>query len=141
MIRIKAIDGKQEKSAALLIYLQLSTLEGDIPLDGSTGYWWVAYDGALPVGFAGVTQSVRWCDTGYLCRGGVIRSHRGQGIQRRLIRVRERKAREIGWNWLISDTYQNPASANSLIGCGYRIFKPSQPWSFDGAIYWRKRLT
>lgn len=141
MVRIEAVDGKQDKAAALLTFLQLSTLEGDVPMDASAGYWWVAYDGALPVAFAGVTQSVRWFDTGYLCRGGVIRSHRGQGIQKRLIRVRERKARELGWNWLITDTFKNPASANSLIACQYRIFQPSHPWSFDGAIYWRKRVS
>jgi GNAT superfamily N-acetyltransferase len=140
VIRIRPIDGKQEAAAALLLYLQLSILDGDVPMEPSSGYWWVAYDGALPVGFAAVSQSVRWSDTGYLCRAGVIRSHRGKGLQKRLIRVRERKARQVGWKWLITDTYSNPASSNSLISCGYRIFKPSQPWSFDSAIYWRKAL-
>jgi hypothetical protein len=46
----------------------------------------------------------------------------------------------LGWNWLISDTYKNPPSANSLISCGYRTFAPSRPWGFDGAIYWRKKI-
>lgn len=140
MIRIEAVNGRREKIAALLRYLQLDTLEGDKPLSASEGHWWIAYDGELPVAFAGVLQSVRWADTGYLCRAGVIRSHRGQGLQRRLIRVREQKARRLGWNWLITDTFNNPASANSLIGSGYRLFEPSKPWSFNGALYWRKKL-
>lgn len=140
MICVKAVDAREEKTAALLHYLQLAILEGDTPCDLG-GSWWIAYDGELPVGFAGLQQSSKWIDTGYLCRSGVIRSHRGLGLQKRLIRVRERKARLDGWNWLITDTYKNPASSNSLISCGFRTYLPSAPWGFDGAIYWRKRLT
>jgi GNAT superfamily N-acetyltransferase len=141
MISVQAVDATDPKVAALLTFLQLSTLTGDEPYDVREGFWWVAYDGEMPVGFAGVVRSAQWTDCGYLCRSGVLRSHRGKGLQKRLIRVRERKAQALGWNWLISDTYRNPPSANSLIACGFKTFTPSRPWSFDAAIYWRKRLT
>jgi hypothetical protein len=62
------------------------------------------------------------------------------GLQKRLIRVRERMARELGWAWLITDTFQNPPSANSLISCGFKNFAPTKPWGFAGANYWRKKL-
>lgn len=140
MISVRQVNATDPKVAALLTFLQLSTLAGDEPYDTSDGYWWIAYEGQLPVAFAGVVRSFQWSDTGYMCRSGVLRSHRGKGLQKRLIRVREAKARRLGWNWLISDTYKNPPSANSLIACGYRTFTPSRPWGFDGAIYWRKRL-
>jgi ribosomal protein S18 acetylase RimI-like enzyme len=140
MIRIAAVDASDEKVAALLHYLQLETLPGTEPYDVSDGHWWIAYDGKLPIAFAGVSQSSKWGDAGYLCRSGVIRSHRGKGLQKRLIRIRERKARQNLWVWLITDTFNNPASSNSLISCGYRLFKPTNPWGFDGALYWRKKL-
>jgi GNAT superfamily N-acetyltransferase len=140
MISVRQVDATDPKVAALLTFLQLSALGGDEPCDVSDGFWWVAYDGKMPCGFAGVVRSIQWSDTGYLCRSGVLRSHRGNGLQKRLIRVRERKAKALGWNWLISDTYKNPPSANSLISCGYRTFAPSRPWGFDGAIYWRKKI-
>jgi GNAT superfamily N-acetyltransferase len=140
VISIKSVDATDPKVAALLTWLQLSTLGGDEPFDVAEGHWWIAHDGPMPVGFAGVVRSYQWGDTGYMCRSGVLRSHRGKGLQKRLIRVREAKARRLGWNWLISDTYKNPPSANSLISCGFKTFIPSRPWSFDGAIYWRKRL-
>jgi GNAT superfamily N-acetyltransferase len=140
MIRLQVVNAADPKVAALLMFLQLSTLTGDEPYDVNEGYWWIAYDGEMPIGFAGLVQSSRWYDTGYLCRSGVLRSHRGKGLQKRLLRVREMKARRLGWNWLISDTYQNPPSANSLIKCGFQTFTPSRPWSFDAAIYWRKKL-
>jgi GNAT superfamily N-acetyltransferase len=140
VIAVRQVDPADPKVSALLTWLQLSTLTGDEPYDVSDGHWWIAYEGEMPIGFAGVVRSLQWSDAGYLCRSGVLRSHRGKGIQKRLIRVREAKAKRLGWNWLLSDTYKNPPSANSLIGCGFRTFLPSRPWGFDGAIYWRKRL-
>ena len=53
-----------------------------------------------------------------LCRSGVIKSFRGKGIQKKLIRSRERFSRTLGWKWLITDTTDNPPSSNSLISCG-----------------------
>jgi hypothetical protein len=41
---------------------------------------------------------------------------------------------------LITDTYLNPASSNSLISCGFRLFEPSNPWGARGTLYWRKKL-
>ena len=138
-IRVVQVDQNKPAIAHLLNHLQGTILEGDVPCE-LNGWWWIAYDDALPIGFAGVMQSNRWTDTGYLCRSGVLPSHRGRGIQKRLIRAREAKARKLKWRWLITDTYKNPASSNSLIRQGYQIFTPSAPWGFDSAIYWRKAL-
>jgi GNAT superfamily N-acetyltransferase len=70
----------------------------------------------------------------------VLPEARGQGLQRRLIGARERHARALGMAWLVTDTYQNPASSNSLIAAGYRLYEPAQPWGARGTLYWRKRL-
>lgn len=145
MIRIVAVNAKNERIAALLRYLQLSTLQGDKPYDVRDGYWWIAYDGAMPVAFCGLTfwgmaHPSKQTDAGYLCRSGVLHSHRGRNIQKRMLRVRERKARGLGWNWLVSDTFNNPASSNSLIACGFRLFIPAYRWGLPGALYWRKKI-
>ena len=42
MISISRVDGKSEKIAALLKWLQLETLPGDDPIDTNIGYWWIA---------------------------------------------------------------------------------------------------
>jgi ribosomal protein S18 acetylase RimI-like enzyme len=140
-MRVVAVDGSKPAISALLQYLQLTCLPYDDPLDTSKAHWWVVYDGQLPVGFACLQASVQWSDTGYLSRSGVIPSYRGRGIQKRLLTVRESKAKRLGWRWLVSDTFDNPASGNSLIVRGFRLFKPSKPWGFDAALYWRKELT
>jgi GNAT superfamily N-acetyltransferase len=76
----------------------------------------------------------------YLCRAGVLPAHRGQGLQKRLIRARIQVAKEKGMNWLVTDTNDNPASGNSLIACGFKLFEPTVPWAANGAIYWRMKL-
>ncbi len=121
--------------------LQKLILPYDKPDCTSSGAWWLARDeNGAPVAFAGIKQSVHWSDAMYLCRSGVLGRARGKGMQRRLIAVRERHARRLGKNWLISDTTDNPASANSLIGAGFRMYEPSSPWGLKAACYWRKKL-
>ena len=139
MTRVAIIDGVAWE--AVLRRMQLAALPGDVPASTLVGWWWIARSNeGEPVGFAGLYRSTRWSDAGYLCRAGVARAFRGRGIQRRLIAARQRKAASLGMRWLITDTRDNPASANSLIGAGFRMFTPSVPWAADGALYWRKQI-
>ena len=120
--------------------LHIETLPADTYPEWAVGEWWLALDGADPVGFAGLQPSRQWCDAAYLVRCGVLPSHRGRGLQRRLLLAREKHARVSGLRWLVTSTLNNPASANSLIGRGYRMYEPSIPWGARGTIYWRKCL-
>ena len=141
LMKIKRVDIRCSVIQNTLELLQQKCLPGDTPFDTNYGYWWIVYDAHnLPCAFAGLVPSVRWLDTGYLCRAGVLPSHRGQGVQKRLIRARVRQARALGWNWLITDTYENPASSNSLIATGFKLFEPTKPWGANGTLYWRLKL-
>lgn len=108
----------------------------DEDLEG--GFWWLVFDEARPIAFAGVRPGIRNAGFGYLSRSGVHPKYRGQGIQRRLIRVREHYARKLNWKGCVTDTTNNPPSANSLIHEGYKIFAPKHPWGYTNTIYWRK---
>lgn len=112
----------------------------DEVLEPDSGYWWVVKNKTDIVGFCAMRRSTRWADTGYLWRAAVHPAHRGRGLQRRMILVRERMARRLGWNYLISDTNQNPQSANNLIKAGYRMYDPSWPYAFETTCYWKKAL-
>lgn len=102
--------------------------------------WWLVTDGDEPVAFAGLEPNFLADGSAYLARAGVIPSHRGQGLQLRLIRARERLARTIGCPAIVSATYNNTHSANNLIQAGYRLFDPAVTWLAEGACYWRKTL-
>lgn len=120
--------------------LHALTLPSDPFPEWYAGAWWIAVADGQPVAFAGVQRTRRWADAGYLVRAGVAPAARGQRLQRRLVRAREAYARQQGWRWLVTGTFNNPASANSLIACGFRIYEPAAPWLADGALYWRKRV-
>lgn len=105
------------------------------------GDWWIVYHYDEPVGFCQLTLSASAARRGYLYRAGVLQGHRGHGLQRRMIRVREKHARKYGWDAMVTDTHMNPASGNNLIACGYRLFSPPNGgWGFPAANYWRKNL-
>ena len=103
-----------------------------------TGYWWVAFQGKTPVGFACIRPSIRWSDTGYLAVSGVLKTWRGKGLQKRLIRKRIAFARDQGWHTVISDTmHDNPGSMRALTSCGFKPYNPSVRWGDgDHAVYW-----
>ncbi len=136
--RIAEVDGRAERP--LLYRLQREALPYDAPISSTTGWWWIAYDGDRPVGFASMDASTQWSDCVYLSRCGVIETARGHGLQKRLIRARIRKARALGMCWAITDTYENPESGNSLIRCGFRLYQPTRPWGAEGVNYWRRGL-
>lgn len=141
---IKAVDADDPHYRDEIIDLHdLTFFDVAVRPDLPRGYWWLVYapDAALPVAFCGLTEALATPGTGYLKRAGVLRAYRGQGLQRRLITVREKKARKLGLDTMITDTTDNPPSANSLIHAGYRVFEPAYRWAFRHSIYWKKDLT
>ena len=138
---VKKVDIRVPSVQTTLLFLQKKILPADTPYQPDRGHWWIAYaEDGKPVGFAGLVRSTRWTDTGYLCRAGVMDGFTGHGLQKRLILARIKQARKLGWNWLITDTTKNPASSNSLINAGFKIYQPGQPWGFRNAIYWKYRV-
>jgi GNAT superfamily N-acetyltransferase len=140
-MKIKRVDIRHLQIQNSLSALQKKCLPWDTPYDTNYGYWWIVYDSSNnPCAFSGLVRSSRWTNVGYLCRAGVLPSYRGKGVQKRLIRARIRQAKALGWEWLITDTYHNPASANSLIATGFKMYEPLQPWGATQTLYWRLKL-
>lgn len=105
--------------------------------------WWGAFHRDEPeelVGFAGMLASSVEPGSMYLNRSGVLKMHRGAGLQRLLIRARLKRAKDLGADSCTSDTYDNPFSANNLIAEGFRAYRPVTPWRTEGTVYWRKHL-
>jgi hypothetical protein len=62
----------------------------------------------------------------------------GNGLQLRLTRALESRARFHRWSSVVSDTTYNLASANNFIRAGYRLYQPQTPWAWPNTLYWRK---
>ena len=139
MYRIREVDGDDEDVAETLADLHRGTFFDSAPLpDFGCGHWWLAHSSEVPIGFAGLVLSTHARNAGYFCRVGVVRRHQGRGLQLRLMRAMETKARRNGWSSVLSDTTDNLPSANSFIKAGYRLYQPEIPWAWPHTLYWRK---
>lgn len=139
-MQIKQVDTIFQKYVDQLTKLHQSCFPMDDMPDFKKGYWWIAYDKGEPIGFCGLTHVSSWDSAGYLNRGGVLRSHRGRGLQRRMINVRVQKARKVGWSFLISATSNNNISSNNLIKCGFKLYSPNQEWLDGYSLYWIRKI-
>lgn len=138
MYSVRIVDGKA--LAPLLAEFDRELFPTSPRIEPDKGWWWLLYGGDECVGYAGMVPSQQWASTGYLCRAAVDPRHRGQGLQKVLIRRRIQHARKLGYTHLVTDTTDNPASANSLIACGFRLYEPAAPWAFKHSLYWIRRL-
>ena len=141
MYRIREVDGDDEDISDTLIDLHRLTFFESAALPSfDWGHWWLAYHGAEAVGFAGVVPSTHAENAGYFCRVGVVKNHCGNSLQVRFMRALELRARRNGWCCIVSDTTDNPVSANNFIRAGYRLYDPEAPWGWLHTLYWRKRI-
>jgi len=138
---IGVANGKDAATAALIRDMHDQIFDDTAPqVVPEEGYWWIAWKGKQPAGFAGLRLSKTTPGTGYLHRSGVLPKHRGHGLQVKFILLREAKAIELGQHRMVTDTTDNIASANSLIRAGYRLYRPAGKWAFVDSLYWERSL-
>lgn len=141
MYRIREVNCQDDdvKDALCDLHEQTFLDRARVP-DFEQGHWWMAFHRAKPVAFAGVVPSTHAANAGYFCRVGVVAEHCGHGLQVRLTRALETRARRNGWKTIVSDTTGNVTSANNFIRTGYRLYQPLSPWAWSHTLYWRKEL-
>lgn len=111
----------------------------EIEIEKWTSDWLVYYLGSEPVGFAGLSYTTKTIACLELV--GVLKSAGGRGIQKKLIKARERYARTKGCVKMITYTAGwNMKSINSLISCGYKTYRPMYAWAGKEFIYWWRKL-
>ena len=115
--------------------------DDDYPFEGAV--WWVYKDvHGRSAGYCGV----KLLDgpnkgTAFLCRAGVLPAYAGQGLQRKMLRIRENYAYKHGCDTVLTYTVQNnyPSIVN-LIKAGYRFYEPSHAWEGRDVFYFIKYL-
>ena len=138
--RIATANPFDAAAVARVAYLHAETLPGIIFPSSGMGYWWEVWHRDQSVAFAILCGSDRYPESGYFARVGVTPHHRGHSLQYRLMGVAEKKARQLGWTALYSDTRNRPYSAANFERRGWTQFTPEKPWDKPGAIYWMKEL-
>jgi GNAT superfamily N-acetyltransferase len=113
----------------------------------TAGHWWLAFRTDHPDAIGEVEAAVAFAGLvpflpkiGYFKRCYVLPGHYGHGLQYRLMKARELKARQLGWTMLVSECRaDNERSANNFRRAGFDEFEPEQKWAQD-SIYFKKSL-
>lgn len=110
--------------------------------DHEGNHYWIAYikHNHEPIGFCIGTDIGD--KTMFLSRAGILLKWRGNGLHRRLIKVRERFAKKNNFECII--TYvksNNPESFSSIIKLRYEAYEPECKYGTTNSIYFKKSLT
>lgn len=97
--------------------------------------WWVIMSGNRIVAYCGCLYSEGVC---IFVRAWVHAEYRGQGIQRRMIKIRIKAARRACETVITYTTADNYPSANNLIKCGFLLYHPAYNYAGTEMIYFRK---
>jgi GNAT superfamily N-acetyltransferase len=121
-------------------FLHEKILYGDDHYDHIGNVYWLVEH--IPTGeFVGFAIGTNIGDgLFYLSRSGVLKEHRGNGLHKRLIGVRERYAKRHGYTHVLTYTIQsNPQSFAHLIKLGYELYEPDYAWvGYKNIFYFRK---
>jgi RimJ/RimL family protein N-acetyltransferase len=140
--RIRKVTEYREKEQVFALdLLCFSADDGSLgsieDLNGSD--WWLVWDeNNEPVGYCGI---VVYDGFAIHKRCGVLPRARGNGLQKKMLRLRENFARKAGCESV--STYvsiYNAPSANNLIKSGYRVYNPEWRWGGDEFLYVEKVL-
>lgn len=129
------------KRLNIIRHLDCQIFDSDYPVQlTENSIWWVVKVEGEVAGFAGLDLNFNHKEA-FLCRCGILPKFRGKGLQKRLLKVRERYARtqNIKALWTYTSVH-NVSSMNSLIKNGYKTYLP---WDHDDTsdfIYWLKYL-
>lgn len=103
------------------------------------GFWWIARLDEEPVAFAGMVEMLPFRNVAYLKRCYVDPDSQGHGLQYRLLLARELKAKQLGWNMLVSECRaDNKWSAANFLRAGFERIEPEQKWAGATDQYFAK---
>jgi GNAT superfamily N-acetyltransferase len=98
--------------------------------------WWVMTSGNVIIGYCGCAFTEGLC---IFVRAWVHKDYRGQGLQKKMIRLRIKSA----YDCHIAITYtttDNCPSANNLISQGFKFYTPEYAYGGREMLYFQKEL-
>lgn len=141
MIRLTPVTSAQSRARVSAMQHVLFPVPANYHADLMEGQWWIAQSAGRDAGFCAIAPLKHSRECAYLSRAGVMPNYRGKGLQQRMIRLRLRWAKSKGYRYVVTYTEpSNLASSNSLISCGFKLYRPSKPLSAPGMLHWRTKI-
>jgi ribosomal protein S18 acetylase RimI-like enzyme len=135
---------------ALIAAIDRACFSLDTPAVFAGAHWLIGWDGDKPAAYcAWKTVEHDGIPVGFHYRGGVLADYRGQGLQRRMLSLREGEMRQHGLAKAVTYTdADGAASMRNLIAEGYRPYVPTPTTTLSGLgrlgrvgfVHWEKKL-
>lgn len=142
--------GARAEDEALILRLDKICFPIDAPLAFAGAHWFIGWDGDEPAAYcAWKTVEHDRVPVGFHYRGGVLPDHRGRGLQRQMLRLREEEMRRHGLAKAVTYTdADGAASMRNLIAEGYRPYAPTPDTTLSGIgrlgrvgfVHWEKTI-
>lgn len=133
---------KDEDFSHEILELQAEVMPDDAVILPQDAVWFLLLHKGNPIAFGGIKTSVIYPKSQFLIRAGVRAAHTGHGLQRRLIRARLQYAiEETNAPFVHSYTIvDNVPSANNLIKCGFKLWRPGELFAGEEHMYFKKDI-
>ena len=133
-------------------WLNAEIFPNDVPVSIPFANWWLAWDDKKAIAFCGwrpykFGKPYDSYLVGFQYRAGVLSSHRGNGLQKQMIEIRETDM--IKNHIKVAGTYTevySAASMRSFINAGYRPYEATDETALTSLdrykrfVHWRKNL-
>lgn len=147
-ITFKFVSKNNLEDIRWLRWLDAEIFPTDMPSVVGTANWFLGWDNDTAVAFCGWKPYLLDLElVGFHYRSGVLSTHRGLGLQRKMIELRESEM--IRSNIKVAVTYTevySAASMTSLINMGYRPYEANEKTAlcdlskYMRMVHWRKNL-
>lgn len=130
-ITLKSTERYQE-----IAYLDSQLFPEDEPIENwQNSEWWIGYHKGEIISYCSLKCMG---DYVYLNRAGVLDEFQGNGIQKKMIKKRLDWCKANNIKYAITYTsHLNSASINSLIGMGFKAYRPNNMWAGSEFLYWK----
>lgn len=119
----RTTDYRMVNALETLLFPDSKEDDAETPRRGNV-YWALWHEGEM-VGYCSVRPSQTEKNAAFLSRAGLLPSARGRGLQRRMVRVRERWAKDNGFERTITYVHTtNIPSLRNIMACGYLPYEP-----------------
>lgn len=123
---------RQSNDIHSFVYLHEKLFPEDELPRMETLVYWIALDDGEPVAFCSINTLPEEPNVLFFSRAGVLKSHRGLGIHKRMISIRQSYAKRNLYKKIITyTTMENHSSFAHLIKKGFQLYTPENKYAGD----------
>lgn len=128
---------QQSSDFESILKLDRRIFPADDPFEiNELGAYWILHHRGRKVGFCALHPLVREPSVCFLARAGVLKTHQGKGMQKRMISTRVSYAKVQDFSHVLTyASLDNYPSLTNLIKSNFKLYDPAYKWAGRDVMY------